>query len=87
MNTIKISALMTCLLLGACSSVAPLTYGTKTYEPTVSEAEMQRTTNQIRATERSERKEQREERREEMMDTANAIKRANEGSKSVYIIR
>ena len=81
MNTIKLSALLTCLMLSACSSVAPLTYGDKTYTPTMSAAEMQESQNQIENIE----KRARQQRREEMMDTADAIKRANEGN-HIYLV-
>ncbi|HFC8518943.1 TPA: hypothetical protein ACFP41_001827 [Neisseria weaveri] len=69
------------LMLGAC------TYADQRFVTNQSPEELRANVAAVNAAERAERAERRAERRQEMMDTADAIKRANEGSKRIYIIR
>ncbi len=62
---------MSVLLIG-CESVSPLRYGEKTYTPNMSVAEMQKREQEIENIEQR----ARAQTREEMMDTAEAIKKA-----------
>ncbi|MDO4247889.1 MAG: hypothetical protein Q4C79_02825 [Neisseria sp.] len=76
-----VPALLAALLLSACS------YGHRTL--TVSpeqEARMAEDSRRVQDVERAERAERRAERREEMMDEADAIRRAY-GDRKIYIIR
>ena len=62
---------MSVMLIG-CESVSPLRYGEKTYTPNMSVAEMQKREQEIENIEQR----ARAQTREEMMDTAEAIKKA-----------
>lgn len=53
----------------------------------VDQAAMDADSARIRKAERQERAERRQERRQEMMDEANAIRRANGNRRNIYIIR
>lgn len=68
------------VLLTACESVSPLRYGEKTYTPTMSAAEMRQREQEIEGVEQR----ARSQTREEMMDTAEAIKKAR-GDQTVII--
>lgn len=76
--------LVMCLLsLNACVS-----YADKQFNPTPEhQARMADDKARVDADERAERAEARRERREMLMDEADAIHRANEGTRPVYIIR
>lgn len=68
-------------------TMAACTYADRRFVPQESSAEMHARSYDIQAAERAERAEYRRERREEMMDTARAIKKANENAPGVYFIR
>jgi ribosomal protein S7 len=70
-KTIFLGLIMSVLLIG-CESVSPLRYGEKTYTPNMSVAEMQKREQEIENIEQR----ARAQTREEMMDTAEAIKKA-----------
>lgn len=67
-------------VLTACESVAPLRYGEKKYQPTMSEAEMNIRQNEIEDIEAKARKQN----REEMMDRAEAINKAR-GTQTIIL--
>lgn len=66
------------LLLGGCA------YGEQKFVDTQSPAEMRANARAIDRAERAERAERRRERRQELMDEANATRRANQGSRHIY---
>ena len=70
-KTIFLGLIISVLLIG-CESVSPLRYGEKTYTPYMSVAEMQKREQEIENIEQR----ARAQTREEMMDTAEAIKKA-----------
>ena len=79
-QTILISTVL--LLLAGCA-----TYGGQRFTPSPEqEAAMRADSRRVQKAERAERAERRKERREEMMDEANAVRRAY-GNRKVYIIR
>ncbi|OAM31822.1 MULTISPECIES: hypothetical protein [Eikenella] len=66
------------LLLGGCA------YGEQKFVDTRSPAEIAASARAIDRAERAERAEFRRERRQELMDEANATRRANQGSRHIY---
>ena len=79
-NKSILTALLAASLLSACS------YGHRTFVVSPEqEAKMAEDSRRVQDAERAERAERRAERREEMMDEADAIKRAYEG-RTVYIL-
>lgn len=73
------------LILAAAGSLSACAYGDRQFVSNQSVAEMQANSRRVQDAERAERTERRAERREEMMNAADAIKRANEGSR-VYLL-
>ena len=73
--------LVSVALLGAC------TYADQRFVSHQSPEELRANAEAVNRAERAERAERRGERREEMMDTAEAIRRANQGNNNVYIYR
>ena len=82
MPQLKRNLLLSCLLISACSSIEPLTYGKKTYTPANSEAEAQHQVNQIEAIE----KRARTQTKEEMMDVAEVINKIDSGRPKTTLI-
>ncbi len=81
---LKNSLLLACMvsMLGGCIS-----YGHQSFVPSEEQkAQMSADSQRVQNTERAERAERRAERREEMMDEADAIKRAY-GDRKIYILR
>lgn len=72
MNKLKLALIAAALVLSACESASPLRYGEKVYTPKMSAAEMAASQNDIEEIERR----ARAQNREEMMDTAEAIRKA-----------
>lgn len=82
MSQLKLILAFSCLLISACSSIEPLTYGKKTYTPAISEAEAQHQVNQIEAIE----KRARTQTKEEMMDVAEVINKIDSGRPKTTLI-
>lgn len=68
----------TAMLLGGCA------YGEQRFVDTRSPAEITADARAVDRAERAERAERRSERRQELMDEANARRRANQGSRHIY---
>lgn len=77
----------TILTLIAAALLSACTYADQRFVSHQSPEQLRANAEAVNQAERAERAERRRERREEMMDEADAIKRANDGRNTYYIIR